>query len=116
MKNNITFRQLKKYLIESIGSNKIYEYSFKCSEESTGDYLQEIVHFDTMADNDYLIQDDYLDDGTIRILSEEEFNEMTGNFDMSEICEYPIDFYAMNTSMDILFAYCSENDIHYFFE
>lgn len=107
---------IERWAQKCLESNPIYGYSFNCSEEDSGDYLQEIVHYDPMADNNYSIQEEYLEDGTIKILSEEEFNKMTGNFDISEICEFPIDFYAMNTKMDILFAYCSENDIHYFFE
>ena len=109
----ISFFKLKKLLSESLGG--FYSYSFKCNDTDDASYIQNITHWDEWGENEYSIDDYFLEDGTIKILSKEEFEDLTDGFNMKSLTKSPVEYYAINTDLDIVFAYCS-NDIHYFFE
>lgn len=91
---------------------EVLSYIGKCTDDDDASYAQSITHFDEMSDNEYNIQDEYYDDGTIEIIPTEEFlSNISG--DCPNIND--IVYCAYNHDMNIGFIYTND-DIHYFYD
>jgi len=83
----------------------------KCNEYDDGNEVQQMTHWDEWANNDYNIDDEYLEDGTIKIIPTEKFLKVVGE---DEPKPENIEYCALNTDENLLFAYDTDG-IHWFY-
>lgn len=124
--NESTLRQIVtesvKKVMEDIDISKLpwanapYEYVENCTQMDA-ELVQMLSGWDPWADNPYHIIEGLLDDGTITILSQSEFESLLdkNDFDTKPFIGKKFAYYAKNNRYDALFAYDENKDVHYFF-
>lgn len=88
-----------------------YFFWNKCTDFDDGNEVQEITHWDEYANNEYAIDDDYLNEKIIEIISKEEFEDLIA---VGEYAPVSAEYYAINHHADIVWAY-DINGIHWFY-
>ena len=79
--------------------------------------VQKLSGWDEWADNPYHINEKLLDNGTITILSQSEFESLLNKNDShtKPFIGRKFTYYAKNNRYDALFAYSEDGDVHFFF-
>ena len=97
-------------------ANNPYEYVDNCRKMDAG-LVQKLSGWDEWADNPYHINEKLLDNGTITILSQSEFESLLNknDFHTKPFIGRKFTYYAKNNRYDALFAYSEEGDVHFFF-
>lgn len=109
--SEIISESIKKIVSENI--NKHLKFMCTCVDFEDGMEVQEITRFDEYSSNEYAIQDDYFNDGTIEIIDTEQFLNMVKGEPLPKL--NTIDYCAFNNDLNIGWIYTTD-DIHWFYK